>query len=75
MPPPIYKINKIRKVRQKYSKLREKVILQTGDGDNSKITDREGIDTMNEADKGLLDDADSEYFGEERDTSSRRCCG
>jgi hypothetical protein len=41
MPPPIYKINKIRKVRQKYSKLREKVILQTGDGDNSKITDRE----------------------------------
>jgi hypothetical protein len=69
MPPPIYKINKIRKVRQKYSKLREKVILQTGDGDNSKITDCEGIDTMNEADKGLLDDAEWEYFGEERNNT------
>ncbi len=69
MPPPVYKINKIRKVRQKYSKLRQEVILQTGDGDNSEITDREGIDAMNEADKGLLDDADWEYFGEERDNT------
>lgn len=64
MPPPIYEINKLRKIRQKYSNLRAKVILQTGDTDNSEITAREGIDTMNEAVKGLLDDADWEYFGE-----------
>ncbi len=67
MPLPIYKIKKLRKIRQKYSDLRVKVILQTGDIDNSEITDREGIDTMNETGKGLLDDADWEYFGEDRD--------
>jgi hypothetical protein len=66
MPPPIYKIKKLRKIRQKYSNLRAKVSLQTGDTDNSEITDREGIDTMNAAGKGLLDDADWEYFGEDR---------
>jgi hypothetical protein len=69
MPPLIYKVNKIRQFRRKYSKLREKAILQTGDGDNSEITDREGVDTMNEADKGLLGDADWVCFGEERDNT------
>lgn len=67
MPRSVYKINKLRKTRHKYRNLRAKVILQTGDTDNSEITDREGIDTINEANKGLLDDADWECFGEERD--------
>lgn len=69
MPPPIHKITKLRKSRQKYSNLRAKVILQIRDIDSSKITNRERINSMNEAGKGLLDDADWDYFGEKADNT------